>query len=68
MSRLAGHARGVLFLVIAAVFAVISIEALSKLWAAYQDSPWWVYATYGGVSGVLAVACLVTGLASLRHR
>ena len=67
MSRGAG-ARGVLFFVMAALFAVISFEALSKLWAAYQDSPWWIYAAYGGVSGVLAVVCSVSGVRSLRHR
>jgi uncharacterized membrane protein YdcZ (DUF606 family) len=52
----------------AALFAVVSFEAVSKLWAAYQDSPWWIYAAYGGVSGVLAVACSVSGVRSLRHR
>jgi uncharacterized membrane protein YdcZ (DUF606 family) len=52
----------------AALFAVVSVEALSKLWAAYQDSPWWIYAGYGGASGVLAVACSVFAVRSLRHR
>jgi uncharacterized membrane protein YdcZ (DUF606 family) len=52
----------------AALFAVLSFEATSKLWAAYQDSPWWNYAVYGGVSGVLAVACSIFGARALRSR
>jgi uncharacterized membrane protein YdcZ (DUF606 family) len=69
MSRRPGQTvGGVLLFVMAALFAVVSFEAVSKLWAAYQDSPWWMYAVYGGVSGVLAVACSVFGVRSLRHR
>jgi uncharacterized membrane protein YdcZ (DUF606 family) len=60
--------RAVVLFVMAALLAVVSFEAVSKLWAAYQDSPWWIYAAYGGVSGVLAVACSVSGVRSLRHR
>jgi uncharacterized membrane protein YdcZ (DUF606 family) len=60
--------RGAVLFVMAALFAVVSFEALSKLWAAYQDSPWWVYAVYGGISGVLAVVCSLLGVRSLRHR
>jgi uncharacterized membrane protein YdcZ (DUF606 family) len=60
--------RGALFLVMSALFAVLSFEATGKLWAAYQDSPWWNYAVYGGVSGVLAVACSIFGVRALRRR
>ena len=69
MSRRPGqNVRGVLYFVLAAPFAVVSFEALSKLWAAYQDSPWWIYAAYGGLSGCSAIACSVFGVRSLRHR
>lgn len=61
-------ARGILLLALAACFAALSVEATSKLWAAYQDSPPWMYAVYGGASGVLAVACLVLGWRSLHQR
>jgi hypothetical protein len=68
MTRRPGRAvRGALLLA-AALFALLSFEAISKLWAAYQDSPWWMYAVYGVVSGVLAIACSVFGVRSLHHR
>jgi hypothetical protein len=69
MSRPPGQtARGVLLFVMAALFAVLSFEAISKLWAAYRDSPWWMYAVYGVVSGVLALACSFFAVRSLHHR
>ncbi len=60
--------RGILLLVFGLLFAALAVEATSKLWASYQDSPWWLYASYGGASSVLAAACLVLGVRSLRHR
>jgi len=61
-------ARASLFFVMAALLAVLSVEATSKLWAAYHDSPWWIYAGYGGGSGVFAVICSVAAVRSLRNR
>ena len=59
---------GFLFLLLAVPFAVLSYEATSKLWAAYRDSPSWVFASYGAVSGLLAVACVLLGIKSVRRR
>lgn len=61
-------ARGILLLAMAACFVALSFEPTSQLWAAYQDSPRWIYAVYGGASGVLAVACFVLGWRSLHQR
>jgi hypothetical protein len=64
------HLRGmkaVLFLALAPTFGLLSLESLSKLWG-YQDSPSWIYITYGTVAGLLAVVCLALAVKSLRQR
>ena len=55
MRRRLQVAMGVLFLVVAAAFAVLSIEAFSKLWVTYRDSPWWIYVEYGALEAVAAI-------------
>jgi membrane protein YdbS with pleckstrin-like domain len=60
-------AKGVLLLIVAAVFAVVSIESLSKLWVSYQDSPWWIYVGYGTLAALAAIVCLGIGMRSLRR-
>jgi hypothetical protein len=57
-----------LLLVVASAFALVSIESLSKLWASYQDSPWWIYVGYGTLAAVAAIVCLRVGLRSLRRQ
>jgi hypothetical protein len=60
--------KSVLLFVVAVLFAVLSFEALSKLWAGYRDSPRWIYIAYGVASGLAAVACSVLGIRSYRQR
>jgi hypothetical protein len=59
--------KAVLFLALAPTFGLLSFESLSKLWG-YQDSPSWIYITYGTVAGLLAVVCLALAVKSLRQR
>jgi hypothetical protein len=58
--------KGAAFAVLALTFALLAYESLGKLWS-YQDSPSWLYITYGSVEAVLAVVCLTLAARSFRR-
>ena len=58
--------KGILFLALVPIFALLSFESLSKL-SGHQDSPTWIYIVYGSVSALLTILCLTLFGRSLRR-
>jgi hypothetical protein len=58
--------KGILFLALAPIFALLSFESLSELWG-HQDSPSWIYILYGSISGLLTILCLTLSARAFRR-